>query len=122
MKNPLFNEVSHDWATSVDDVDHWYNPDKYTSSGARVQVKSISQQNVTANITANSSANATQYDKPINSERAEPWETSTHDIVYYRPNKYYSQVNSTANVTSNATLAQKNITANVTSNTTGNAT
>ena len=37
-----------------------------------------------------------KYDKPINSERAEPWETQTHDIVYYRPNKYFAQRNSSS--------------------------
>ena len=90
----------------------FYNPHKYTNSGARVQLaknitkvanitakankstnvtlSSNSSANITANVTANASANATQYDKPINSERQEPFETSTHDINYYKPNKYYA--------------------------------
>lgn len=113
----------------------FYNPNKYTDSGARVQVsKNITTAanktlnvtlssnvtgNISANISGNASANATQYDKPINSERAEPWETQTHDIVYYRPNKYYAQKNVSANATANVTA---NSTANSTSNSTANAT
>ena len=30
-------------------------------------------------------------DKPINSERQEDFNTETHDINYYRPNKYFLQ-------------------------------
>ena len=71
--------------------------------------------NSTVNATGNTSANATQYDKPINSERAEPWETSTHDIVYYKPNKYYAQKNVSLNATAN-------VTANTSSNASSNAT
>ena len=139
LKKPLILQNKHDLGTSTDDLMAFYNPNKYADSGARVQLSknitanssktsnvtlnSNSSANVTANIsvnttanvtlndTANASTNATQYDKPINSERAEDWSTDTHDINYYRPNKYYGQKNassnSTANVTTNATLAKK---------------
>ena len=38
------NENAHDWATSVDDVDNWFNPKKqigskdYSNTGAYAQV------------------------------------------------------------------------------------
>lgn len=36
------NINAHDWATSVDDVDNWFNPNKYSDSGAYVQMNSTS--------------------------------------------------------------------------------
>ena len=75
MKKPLILENKHDLGKSVDDLMAFYNPDKYSHSGARVQLSknitsaanktvnvtltSNSSANVTANATTNATANAT---------------------------------------------------------------
>lgn len=55
MKKPLILENKHDLGISIDDLKSFYNPDKYASSGARVQT----------NATANASTNATAKINPI---------------------------------------------------------
>ena len=65
LMHPLMNENAHDWATSVDDVDNWFNPKKqigsknYSNTGAYMQLNSTTQRNVSANATGNITANAT---------------------------------------------------------------
>jgi len=75
LKKPLILENKHDLGKSVDDLMAFYNPDKYSHSGARVQLSknitsaanktvnvtltSNSSANVTANATANATGNAT---------------------------------------------------------------
>ena len=65
LQHPLMNENAHDWATSVDDVDNWFNPKKqigsknYSNTGAYMQLNGTTQRNVTGNVSVNATGNIT---------------------------------------------------------------
>lgn len=86
LKHPLVIDNGHDWNGSNDDIMHWYNPNKYTASGAYIQMNSTANvtHNKTMNVTANHSGNAS--------------------------------ANHSANKSGNATLVQGNHTSNLTRN------